>query len=324
MHPQFVMAAPPKNLPARLFDLYTGDAWNLMPPVQEYVEALGEAGVGTLEQLAYRALLEHGDQKPSESYRLAFEQLLEQTAACGGDVETMLRYFARRCQSGGEHLAMARRCREHGRQRQEIEWLERGAKAHPQDSRVLAALAKAYAREGFIEDALALRWQAYLLIPGEEAYLALRETALIAGQWETWRVRALQTLDGVRMYGTSAMDLRIRLLLAEGENRQALALAQESANVSVSTWEWLLPTAIAHDVPSALRIHHALIQDNIERTHRQAYLVAIKWLRSLQKLHGEHGSPIDFDNHRDQLRQRYRSKRSFIELLDASFPDASR
>ncbi|XQA62282.1 hypothetical protein ACM9XD_02655 [Xanthomonas sacchari] len=315
LHPQFVRSANPRDLAKRLFDLRMRDEWNLLPPLRDYGELLGPSGIAAVEHHTLRAL--HGAN--GQSMRLAAEALLEELAHCGGNVQTMLEWFANRCHSAWDHLDMARRCTEHGRTRQAVEWLERGVKTHSQEPRLLAALADAYMREGFPEDALQLRWNAYVLQPFEETYLALRNTAQALGGWEQWRERALQALEG----GTSrnparARDLRIVLLLAEGQAVRALDLARDHLHdLTFATRNSLLTQAEALDPDTALTICDGLIESAIAQTNRQGYLIASALLETRDRLCHVLGDAADFAGYYDSLRKRHQRKRSFVELLDA-------
>lgn len=320
LHPQFVRSANPRDLAKRLSDLRLRDEWNLLPPLRDYAALLGPSGIATLEHRTLHALNDVAAQGHGE--RLAAEALLEEIAHCGGDVQRMLDWFAQRCDSGWSYLEMARRCTEHGRARQSIEWLERGVKTHPQEPRLLTALADAYMREGFAEDALQLRWNAYVLQPFEETYLALRATAQALGGWEQWRERAMQALEG----GTSrnparARDLRIVLLLAEGQAARARDLARDHLHdLTFATRNSLLTQAEALDPATALTLCDSLIETAVAQTNRQGYLTAIDLLQMRQRLCHSLGDASGFVAYCDHLRQHYHRKRSFIELLDAHLP----
>lgn len=320
-HLQAVQAAGTDTLCERLLALRMLDQWSLLRPLSDYAPLLSPADIGRLQHAALKVLQQEGR---GHTRRLLAEALLEETARCGGSVDAMLEAFARTCSSGWEHLEMARRCDEHGRQRQALDWLERGIKVDPQDTRLLAELAAAYLRDSFPEDALQLRWKIYLLSPSEKSYLALREVALLLGPWEPWRDRALQALDteSVPRY-IQAHDTRIRLLLAEGQNKRALqTAADQTRKLPLGTWEQLLPAAETCDPAAALRICHAVIGMHIERTDRQGYVAAIGLLSTLQRLYQQQGGRghAAFDAELARLRQQYRVKRTFIELLHKRFP----
>ncbi|PPV06726.1 hypothetical protein XBLMG947_2304 [Xanthomonas bromi] len=319
-HLQAAQAAGTDRLCERLFALRMLDQWDLLRPLSDYAPLLSPADIGRLQHAALKVLQQEGS---GPTRRLLAEALLEDTARCGGSVDAMLDFFGRNCASALEHLEMARRCSEHGRQRQALDWLERGVKVDPKDTRLLAALAQAYLRDGFPEDALQVRWKIYLLSPSEKNYLALREVALLPDSWESWRESALQALEAksVPRY-IDTHDTRIRLLLAEGQHQRALELAADQTHkLPLGTWERLLPAAETCDPAAALRICHTVIDIHIERTDRQGYVAAIGLLPTLQRLYQQQGEQghAAFEAELGRLRQRYRVKRTFIELLDKKF-----
>ncbi|MFC7519662.1 SWIM zinc finger domain-containing protein [Xanthomonas populi] len=212
-HPEFARSANVSNLPKRVFDLRMLDQWSLSPKLEVYLALLGNAGIAALEHATLQAL--HDDASPGR--RLSAEALLEETARCGGSVEAMLQWFARQCSSGWDYLEMARRCREHGREREQTNWLERGIRACPDDDRLKATLAATYTRDGMTEEALQLCWEVFTRTLSEKAYLALREAVHAThAAWQPWRERAMAAVTAKHSLKGYAQDLQVRLLLAEG------------------------------------------------------------------------------------------------------------
>lgn len=65
-----------------------------------------------------------------------------------------------------------------------------------------------------------------------------------------------------------------------------------------------------------------MIGMHIERTDRQGYVAAIRLLPTLQRLYQQQGGQGHAAFHAElvRLRQQYRVKRTFIELLHKRFP----
>lgn len=324
LHPPFAQSARPSDLARRVFKLRRLDDWSLLPPLDDYGDALGTDAIESLQKQALDALMRDGAKGPRHHFsgeRLAAGQLLEETARRGGDVQAMLDAFAHLCHSGWEHLEMSRRCREHGRQREAIGWLERGVKIAPEDARLPTALAEAYTEEGFADEALQMRWQAFRISHDEADYLALREAAQAIGPWPPWRERALDEIAAHPRHHAHPSDTCVRLLLAEGEHQQAWDHANDAqARLSPATWERLAP-AIEDIAPDgALRIYRTLVGIAIGHTQRKGYLTAIRWLAPMQRLHQRQETLDAFDGYLDVLRQTHRAKRSFVGLLDKAYP----
>ncbi|WP_052689829.1 hypothetical protein [Xanthomonas albilineans] len=157
----------------------------------------------------------------------------------------------------------------------------------------------------------------------ESTYLALHEAALALAPWAPWRERALEALDDrtARRWGTSVRELRICLLLAEGQAQRALDMAQgHIPTLSSRTLTYLLTEAEALDPTATLPICEQLIETAIARPQHQGYRVAVDLLPTLQRIYRHQGDPTRFDLYLAQLRQRYQRKRNLIELLDQRFP----
>ncbi|WP_454832829.1 SWIM zinc finger family protein [Pseudoxanthomonas wuyuanensis] len=300
------------------------DQWQLQGPLQDYAGVLGRRGLDRLEALTQQQLdalppppTGRFDYDTNSSQRHALDALLKELAALGGDVESLLARKAKAVANPWDYLELAQLCSQHGRERQSIDWLERGCKAHPDDTRLLNAMAQSYASEGFAEDALQLRWRAFVARPEESAYLALRDAATALNAWDDWRTRAMTHLDEhPKGFLRILADLKINLLLAEGETAQAWHIAGQTT-LALTTWARLQPHVEVLDPEGALRICRTLVQGSADRTHRQGYEEAIGWLKRMAALHRKQGSQQEFADYMKSLRQTYRAKRSFIAMLDA-------
>lgn len=318
-------AAPEPNAFAKAWlKLRLIDGWGLLGPLADYADVLGRRGLDRLEaqvQQHWDALPPRPAGRfgfdPMSGQRYALDELLKELAALGGDADSLLARKAKAVAEPWDYLELAELCRQHGRDRQSIDWLERGCKAHADETRLLDALAEAYIHEGFQEDALQLRWKSFAELPAEHSYLALRDAAVAQDAWAHWRAQAMAHLEkNKNRFWGSVADLKINLLLAEGDNAEALRIADQNA-LAPATWARLLPQVESQDTERALRICRMLVQGSVERTNRQAYEEAIGWLKRMATLHRKQGSQQEFARYLETLRQTHRAKRSFIAMLEA-------
>lgn len=310
--------------------LRLADDWRLVGPVEAYLDALGRAGLGAIEgqvQAALAKLPPKPDQRgsyasdPCLHERLVLEQLLEELARHGGDVDTLLAHKAKALHGAYDYLELARLCREHGRERAAIEWLERGLKAHSADQRLIVALAETWEREGFLEDAIDLRWRAFVQSPSPPAYLALRDTAVRIKAWDQWRDKALAHVDSIPRTTQSHRDsVRVVLHLAEGNLAAAWHIARQ-ASLPPHIWAELAPQLEDTEPEGALRAYRTLVQAAVGQTDRRGYSEAVAWLRRMRPLYRRLGSEAAFADYLETLRQTHRAKRVLVGMLEAFAAD---
>ncbi len=305
--------------------LKLSDEWGILAGVHGYSGILGSRGIAMLE----RQVGERLDTLPptpasSRSWQVTSEttlmllQLSEQLAHHGGDVDAML---ARRAQaslsSAYDYLELHRLCRQHGRARIATQWLERGLMAHPNDTRLINALAQVRSEEGFDAEALELAWRSFEHSPNDAHYLALREHASRLQDWPRWRERALAHARHMNSrFAPSADELVARLHLAEQDIDAIVALLPE-AKLPLHVWA-MLPEPLAPNHPKlALQACRTLVNSAIGKTNKSGYRDAITWLRKMAPLHRRLGDEAGFGRYLDALRAEHRAKRSFIAMLDA-------
>jgi hypothetical protein len=305
------------------FKLRLADGWGVVGDVTTVSEVLGRKGCATLEALAQAQL----DALPSlaksgarwdghDSVRFSLQQLLEELARFGGDVDAVISRKVQAISSPWSYLDLAGFCREHGRERQGHDWLERGLKAYPNDLRLLDMLAQSHEREGFPEDALSLRWRAFQRQPGEDTYLKLQEIAGVLSAWGEWRTKALEHIQQQATRNQwSGDDLRVTLMLTEGNLIEAWRIARVGT-LNGSTWARLAPALEADEPEGALRAYRTLVRIGIDQAHRQGYRHALDWLQRMARLHVQLGTEADFAAYLDTLRQTCRAKPNFVAMLD--------
>lgn len=298
------------------------DDWDLVDDVNAYAATLGKRGIAWLEtQVSARldALPSGGERWEHAGQRLGLLSLLEQIAHHGGDVDAML---ARRERASLDHamdyLDLHQLCVEHGRPRIAEQWLERGIKAFPHDTRLIAVLGQARHAAGFADEALQLGWRAFELAPGAVHFLQLREFAG-AVDWPHWRLRALELARRPARGADTGEDLVVRLHLAEGDIEAIVALLP-GARLSPQLWSDLV-TALSPGHPQlALMAAGTLAEAAIKRTNKGGYREAVAWLKRMRTLHDRLDDGAGFDRYLAGLSARHKAKRSFVEMLERAFP----
>lgn len=320
-----IRAQPPAAAFARsYYGLRLADGWAVMGGLDAYAEVLGRTGIGLLERQV-AAALEKLPPKPRDAYarvshldeRYTLDDLQKELAHHGGDIDAVIARKAAEAQHAYHYLELANLCREHGRDRIATEWLERGLKAHPNDARLLDALADTWEREDFLDDALALRWRAFQIDGGAQTYLALRRIAERIGRWPEWREKALAHVDDAPSHRQSQRDAhRIDLHLAEDDIAAAWHIAR-NASLHPALWARLAPRLEATEPEGALRAYRTLVQASVARAQRQGYVEAIGWIRRMLPLHKHLGTEAALSGYLDDLARTHHAKRTFIELLAA-------
>ncbi|MGH8121290.1 MAG: SWIM zinc finger family protein [Rudaea sp.] len=303
------------------FKLRDADDWNLVGAVGDHVDALGSKGLATLEKLAHaafaalppRAVSATHSWDENEGRRRQLQRLLEEIAGYGGDLDALLTLKARSAHTAWDYLELARLCAEHRRDRQATEWLERGLKAHRDDTRLLEVLAEKYTLEGFPEDALKLYWRLYKVSPSARHFLILRGHTQSDGEWPQWRQRAYDFIE--KKYGRphAAANL-VELHLADDDAATAWTLAAESG-VPLHLWAQLGVALESTQPEQALQAYRTVAKSRIEHGGNRAYAEAIDWLRRMHPLHQRLGSAPVFADYIAQLREAYRAKRNFMAML---------
>lgn len=327
LHRQAAVAVQPDPVAfaKAYFKLRQADDWSVVGRLDAYAEPLARTGLTHLEALAQKRLdalptrsgsrLSRWDEHESE--RLSLEALLQELARHGGDIDTLIARKAQAIGAPWDYLDIATTCEAHGRQREAIGWLERGLKAYPKDMGLLDELAQRYHREGFPEEALALRWRAFEQSMESTAYLALKKAAP-AADWPSWRERAHAHVERHATQWLPALDQQAMLLMAEDDLDRAWALVEGKA-LLLSTWRRFAPRIEDRQPQSALRAYRALAEAAVGHGTKHGYAEAVDWLRRAGALHERLASRDELARDLATFRATYRAKRSFIALLNEAF-----
>jgi uncharacterized Zn finger protein len=305
-----------------LFALLEREDWNIIGPLRELSPALEDRGLLELQQMAQRRLDELPAQKTSAGMRdygrFALQRLVDRIMESRGDLEGRIALRVAHLRSGYDYLQLAELCEQHRRRRQAIEWLERGIKAFPDETRLHEALAAHYEREGFKEDALAIRRQAFERSPTAEHFLALRKAVPKKADWPALRETLYAALgQAKRASYFSSVDMKVRFMLLDGEADRAHTLALKEG-VSLDTWQKVF-SAIEKSAPAdAARIAKRLIDRAFESAYISNYDAPVAWVKTMQALaKRDRDAAALYQQVVEQLRTKHARKTKLMKMLDA-------
>ncbi len=310
--------------PRRLFKLMLADDWNIIR-IEDFMEILGDDGVSEWESALEAAWTiaaaepDRHDEFNAKTSRLRY--LMESLAEKRGDVDLLIRLLGHDLRYPYHYNRVIDVCRDHGRQREAVQWAERGIKAFPRDVGLRAVLAGLYLNDGLDTEALELLWRNFFEHVSPEHYLALKHAS---GQdWPAWRTRAHEAMqtserkyferNNTRFPRAVAPDgtARIRCLLAEGaldEAREVVGRLECSHYIRIE-----LARRIADTHPEAAAAHFcSAIPHIVSVGSNNAYAEAAELLREMRPwLQGE-----AYHEYIAALRLQFKAKRNFIKLLD--------
>ena len=211
------------ELAGMLYKLQTADQWGLFP-IAEYWPALGNAGQAEYARLI-AAELERLPPKPdpegrhdSGSFYLRWRAA--EYAQAARDFDLLMRVLQRDVSHPGDFLEIIEACREFKREREALQWAERGVKRFPDDARLRDALAACLHAAGLEDEAIEQHWAAFRTQPDEQHWDALKQA--VKKQWPQWHTRALAALPD----NPEGASQRVRLLIHDDDLAAALAEAR--------------------------------------------------------------------------------------------------
>jgi tetratricopeptide (TPR) repeat protein len=324
---------PPANWLNSWLALADQDPWGLVP-AHEIVAAAGPA-----VQKAYSAQLaanwhEWQAAHPPNPDRWDSERQRRRSAYLAdlkrqGDDATAWEVMRTSVSTASEWDELVQWCEDHHRWREAFDWADKGFKLHPQDWRLEGALLRAYERDGYDQEALAIWRKRLERNPSSTHYQAALKAATCAGLApEDYRAELMawaasrESQELRRGYGPRApteqvMDVSVRvhwLFDAEGDVNSALALVQAPGVICQSDllhrFALALPEAQASEAAGLLlRLLHSHMQQA-----RSPYHQELKLVRQIC----ERLPPPERRAALAQLRAQYKAKRHFIQDLPVS------
>jgi uncharacterized Zn finger protein len=324
----------PEALAARLFEWELHSDWETFyGAALTYADVLGERGLAVFRRLAEEVWarvppLEPGEERQHSAFRFNITHVMESLAEQSGDLDELVAVKARDLSSAYDFVEIAERYRKAGRHDDVLAWAERGVAAYPDrtDVRLREVLADEYERRDRRGKAMQLMWSAFTDSPALNAYERLKAHADRAGQWETWRAKALDLLretagprpKGPRRIGpdwSAGRSELVEVFLWEGDVDAAWKEAVEG-DCSVRLWMELAGRREADHPADALPIY----QDHVERViggkNNQAYAEAVELMRKVEELMARLGRSQEFPAYVAAVRVAHKPKRNLMKLLD--------
>jgi len=210
------------ELASTLYKLQTADEWGLFP-VAEYWTALGDAGQAEYARLI-AAELERLPPKPDtggrhDSDSFYIRRRAAEYAQAARDFDLLMRVLQWDVSHAGALVEIIGACREFKREREALEWAERGVKRFPGDARLHDALAACLHAAGLEDEAIEQHWAAFRTQPDEQHWDTLKQAT--KKQWPKWHTRALAALPD----NPEGASQRVQLLIHDDNLAAALAEA---------------------------------------------------------------------------------------------------
>lgn len=265
---------------------------------------------------AWSASLDRIDWERRKLRRRYLDSLKQQ-----GDVQGAIDVMRAHLAGAMEHIELVQFCEAHERYREAMQYVQAARQRYPEDGRVADALLRCYERDGWDDEALALRRQQFEACPDLAHFQALLKAARQAGQdegrykaslfdWARQQEQALAPgftfVDRLfnppgRASAQPDVSLRVSWLLADQQPEAALALACTpkhhcAPRLLLELARQLPPERNADAIPLLLRVFNGAIQNDKSPYHEPLALVRetlsrmtsvqrADWLLELRRVH---------------------------------------
>lgn len=307
--------------PKRLFKLMLADDWGMVR-LEDFADILGESGLAEWEsalEAAWAPLATPSGSTDFHGKNWRIKHMMEALAQRRGDVDLLIRLYSYDLSHPHAYVRIVETCREHHRQREAVQWAERGIKIFPHNS-LRSILAELYQHDGLDDEALELLWQNFLEQASPENYLNLRQAA--GENWLAWRTRAQEALQiserkrfeqNSRYPRTTTPDCTVRMccLLAENALEEARTIIKTHACNPPVKLE--LARRIAGQYPKEAAAHfQSIIPAIIALGNNNVYAQAADLLKEMQPWL----PAVAYQKYIAALRLKFKAKRNFIKLLE--------
>lgn len=290
-----------------------------------FIEYLGEEGMKEFRRLAEAEWAKARprtlkDRRRSVSdWRRHLISVMEQLAILSGDLDAVVKVRSRDLSSESEYLKIAKLYDDAGRHDDAMEWCERGLKALPQGAKRMLQqhVAEQYESLGRYEEATELMWGAFCDRPGAYDYQKLCWLASKGVNYQEWRQRALEQMRRLVAEKKVANGELVRILLAEGDIEAAWNQARKGGCSRDLMSEVAMARAELYP-EEAVGLIWTQVEEDLAKTDYERAVFALLNLADVMKCLGR---GHEFALQLEAIRERYKSKWRFLNLLDEYHTD---
>lgn len=306
---------PPAEVAKTLLRIARRTEWDWVDDAPErYADLLGDDGLAALDKALTKArgAERSGPEVPSwqrSHLEMTLALMAESSARVAGDTDRLVAAMADDLSSAWRYVEVADVLEQAGREREALDWLERGRAAHgDDDSRLRGRLTAAYLRDGRDEEAVAVAWDHLLRRPTAAGVAELREVCG-ADDWPTYREDALAALG--RVPGE-----QVAALVDDGDPAAALAVA-ERAPIDIGARRKLARALVRTDLGVALLQYEVLLEAALEGTGERAYRDVTDLLVEMHAAARAYGGGEVVVERARLVRAAYLRRPKLVERLDA-------
>lgn len=338
LHEQACIALRPDpvDLAERLFERETdGDEWGTYSnSYQRYAKALGTKGRARFRQLAEAEWKKLPRQQSSsgggrlggDHYRIT--SIMKGIAEYDKDRDGLVEIMQRDLSGVRNYFEIAEVYHNNKLYDKALEWAEKGAKKFPEEMwhQNYNFLIAEYLRHKRYDNALTTAWTWLTRQPSIESCQQLIKVAVSAKKEKLWREKAFAFLrwegpgsEKIRPSTRGNRSILVEVLLAEKKIGQAWDEAVDGG-CNDSLWMKLAAERGKSHPTDALWVYEAFIDELTESADRTSYERIVALLKLTAPLMKQLGQVDEFSAMVDGLRETWKRRRSFIELLNEAFP----
>lgn len=337
LHQQACLALRPDPiaLAERLFEGNMNEGWGAyLDSYRSYAKALGTKGRARFRELAEK---EWKNAPPQEVINAGTRRIIVypritsiilEIADYEKDIDKQVEIMQRDISDLHGYFGIAEVYHNNKLYDKALEWAEKGAKKFPEEMwhQNYNFLIAEYLRHKRYDDALTTAWTWLTRQPSIESCQQLIKVAVSAKKEKLWREKAFAFLrwegpgsEKIRPSTRGNRSILVEVLLAEKKIDQAWDEAVDGG-CNDSLWMKLAAERGKSHPTDALWVYEAFIDELTESADRTSYERIVALLKLTAPLMKQLGQVDEFSAMVDGLRETWKRRRSFIELLNEAFP----